>query len=137
MSSAWQGSRTSPVAVIASTRAPPPLLQLRCHANTYHHAVTRFPVAVSSLSSKINRLNLLLKAQVVCATLSGAGSQYLVESVLLHAHELAKQKSKGGPRLGAVTSEVLGFDAVVMVGPVHSCAIAFPVLLNAVIFGCR
>ncbi|CAM9712680.1 unnamed protein product, partial [Scytosiphon promiscuus] len=64
-------------------------------------------------SVSINRLNILLQAQVVCATLSGAGSKYLVEPVILHARELAKQRV-GGSRLGTVSSDVLGFDAVVM-----------------------
>lgn len=76
---------------------------------------------VPSLASKVNRLNLLLQAQVVCATLSGAGSRYLVEPIMLHAQEVARQRSEGGSRSGAVTTEVLGFDAVVMVRSVHWC----------------
>lgn len=78
--------------------------------------------------AQMNRLDVLLKAQVVCATLSGSGSQSIVEAVMLSA-ELAAAAGGGGngaanrkrerawkkikTSLGSGDT-VLKFDAVVM-----------------------
>ncbi|CAN0438690.1 unnamed protein product, partial [Ectocarpus sp. 12 AP-2014] len=66
------------------------------------------------------RLGILLRAEVVCATLSGSGSHILVETVMmsmqLAATNLAKTK-KGRKKAKAAAREgqtILGFDAVVM-----------------------
>ncbi|CAM9265858.1 unnamed protein product [Ectocarpus sp. 4 AP-2014] len=66
------------------------------------------------------RLGILLRAEVVCATLSGSGSHMLVETVMmsmqLAATKLAKTK-KGRKKAKAAGREgqtILGFDAVVM-----------------------
>lgn len=73
----------------------------------------------------MNRLDVLLQAQVVCATLSGSGSQRVVEAILLSTKPRkpagargAKKGAKKG-RIGNASGivdvkAVLGFDAVVM-----------------------
>lgn len=70
-----------------------------------------------------NRLAILLEADVVCATLSGSGSQALVETVLLSAEasgaggkeKKGKKKGKGAVSQGKKKpQESLEFDAVVM-----------------------
>lgn len=69
-----------------------------------------------------NRIDVLLAAEVVCATLSGSGSQTLIEAVMLNAQAQvsgkAKQKLRSGQtgvRTPDVGKRVLRFDAVVMV----------------------
>lgn len=78
------------------------------------------PFDFSRLTNQI-RLDVLLKAQVVCATLSGSGSYALVESVLLGLNKSEKQerslKKKGRGNTGrnrAARCPILTFDAVVM-----------------------
>lgn len=71
------------------------------------------------------RLDVLLQAEVVCATLSGSGSQALVEAVMLSAQNQAYASAKATGRLGRKLGRgtrvdvgagtVLSFDAVVMV----------------------
>ena len=85
----------------------------------------------------MNRLDVLLQAEVVCATLSGSGSQTLVEAVMLSAQVQAEASGKvkpkrgrkwggGGSRSVGVGGTVLGFDAVVMVGVFVFCFVLVP-----------
>lgn len=76
------------------------------------------PRPPSPAIEQINRLDVLLQAEVVCATLSGSGSQTLVETVMLSAQVQAQVKGKGLTRRTRIVGAgraVLGFDAVVMV----------------------
>lgn len=84
----------------------------------------------------MSRLDVLLQSEVVCATLSGSGSQMLVEAVMLSAQVQAKAsgkvKPKGGRKWGGIGvgvgvggAAVLGFDAVVMVGWLGSVLFSF------------
>lgn len=74
---------------------------------------------------QMNRLDVLLKAQVVCATLSGSGSQRLIEAVMLSVQASGKEQSRksgkgksrrGGSPAGRIYSDknILSFEAVVM-----------------------
>lgn len=59
---------------------------------------------------------MLLEAEVVCATLSGSGSQHLAETVLLSAQMKAEGSKKGKmKRWQGDINTTLNFDAVVMV----------------------
>lgn len=72
----------------------------------------------------MNRLDVLLQAQVVCATLSGSGSQPLVEAILFSAKGGNSAGAKGGKKRkkgkavdtggNSRGKGVLSFDAVVM-----------------------
>ena len=69
-----------------------------------------------------NRMDILLKAQVVCSTLSGSGSQTLIETIMQsakappNAQAEGKGKGKGKKKAKGVDggSGMLSFDAVVM-----------------------
>lgn len=65
---------------------------------------------------QLNRLDVLLEADVVCATLSGSGSQMLIECMLLCAQSHGKSKQKAIKRVSKANGGTLKleFDAVVM-----------------------
>lgn len=65
----------------------------------------------------MHRLDVLLQAEVVCATLSGSGAQFLAEAVMKSekAKERVRKGMKGTHTPGGIGTRVLKFDAVVMV----------------------
>lgn len=87
----------------------------------YWYILSSFPHRVPRTAYQI-RLDVLLKAQVVCATLSGSGSYALVETLLLGLNKsqklenpCKKTKSRGNTgRNRASSYPILTFDAVVM-----------------------
>lgn len=74
---------------------------------------------------QMNRLDVFLQAEVVCATLSGSGSHTLVEAVMLSAQVAAQVSGRAKPstrKWGGsrglkmdIPGGALSFDAVVMV----------------------
>ncbi|CAM9188007.1 unnamed protein product [Ectocarpus fasciculatus] len=61
------------------------------------------------------RLGILLRAEVVCATLSGSGSHVLVETVMMSMQRAATKKGQKKARAAGLGGQaMLGFDAVVM-----------------------
>lgn len=78
---------------------------------------------------QVARTEVLLKAQVVCSTLSGSGSQTIIETMMLSAEQTrnssaakvkgkgkgkGKAKARGGGGDGGSGGGMLSFDAVVM-----------------------